>query len=237
MKSVLGISVAALIAGSTAAFAEGLNFSNMYAGLALGSATSSVESGGFNIEGGFKNENCETAGICSNKDSRTTGSLTFGLSEVARLSERNTVRVEFELTKYNDADFVTGSFPGGPNPEFFYDLAIENQKAAFLNAYVDFQATDQITLFGGLGFGTTQYEVSVDDGVVNGSKDVRNSAYNVGVGVSYAVNQRFELYSQARYVDFGKADVDIENFFGGDAGNYTLILKGTEFRTGLRINF
>lgn len=233
MKTVLGMSVAALIAGSTGAFAEGLNFSNMYAGLALGSATNSVESGGFNNAGGFENENCETAGICSNKDSRATGSLTFGLSEVARLSERNTVRVELELTKYNDADFVTGSFPGGPTPEFFYDLAIEGQTAAFVNAYVDFQATDQITLFGGLGFGTTQYEVSVDDGVVNGSKDVRNSAYNVGVGVSYAVNPRFELYSQVRHVNFGKADVELTN---GD-GNYTLDLKGNEFRTGLRINF
>lgn len=233
MKNILGASFAALIAGSTAASAEGLSFSNMYAGLSLGTATNSVESGGFNNAGDFENENCETAGICSNKDSRTTGSLTFGLSEVARLSERNTVRVELELTKYHDGDFVTGSFPGGPNPEFFYDVEVENQKAAFVNAYVDFQASDQITLFGGLGFGTTQFEVSVDDGVVNGSKDVRNSAYNVGVGVSYAVNPRFELYSQARYVDFGKADVD---FTDGD-GNYTLILKGTEFRTGLRVNF
>lgn len=236
MKKILGASFAALVAGSTAASAEGLSFSNMYAGLSLGTATNSVESGGFNTYGPHENQNCETAGVCSNKDSRASGSLTFGLSEVARLSQRNTVRVELELTKYNDADFVTGSYPGGPNPEFFYDLAIENQKAAFVNAYVDFQASDQITLFGGLGIGMTQFKASVDDSVVSGSKDVRNSAYNVGVGVSYAVNPRFELYSQARYVDFGKADVDIDNGFTG-VGNYTLILKGTEFRTGLRVNF
>ncbi len=233
MKTLLAVSVTSLIAGSTAASAEGPSFSNMYAGLSLGAATNSVESGGFNNEGDFENENCETAGICSNKDSRTAGSLTFGFSDVARLSERNTVRVELELTKYHDGDFVTGSFPGGPNPDFLYDLEIGNQKAAFVNAYVDFQASDQITLFGGLGIGTTHFEVSVDDGVVSGSKDVRNSAYNVGVGVSYAVNPRFELYSQVRYVDFGKADVD---FTDGD-GNYTLVLKGTEIRTGLRVNF
>lgn len=245
---VLNIIRAGIVAGGTlfavsAATAQGLSFSDFYAGAALTTGELGVNSGGFNTAGSFTNADCfppeGRIARCSNSDTVISGSLMVGLANLATLGSNMTLRAEAEVSAYGDSEFVTGSYPGASPFRFFYDTEITNLRAGFANLYLDHALDDRFTLFAGAGVGAASMTVATKDRVVEAlPQSVSGFAWNAGFGVSYRLKPGVSLFTQYRYVDFGKADVDLTGMGGSaPAGNYELDLHSNEVRTGLMVRF
>ncbi len=234
-----GIAICAV----SAAAAQTLNFTDPYIGGALTGANLGVDSGGLNTIGPHTNTNCfapeGVPALCSSSATVVAGSVFAGFDNLASLGPNASLRVEGEISLYQDSSYVTGSFPGASPFAFFYDTTVTEHRAAFANVYVDHALDDKFTLFGGGGVGMATMTVVTADGVVQAlPQSDTNFAWNAGVGISYEVRPGLDLFTQYRYVDFGTADVDLTTIVGGaPAGNYELDMHANEIRLGVRMTF
>ena len=111
-------------------------------------------------------------------------------------------RVEAELAyQKNDLDQLEASWSGISGA---VDLSGDTSSLALLvNGYHDFQNASAFTPFIGAGIGVAKVELNdfnfVDSGLPDSSSDDTVFAYQLGAGISYAVNQQVNLDLKYRY--------------------------------------
>jgi len=120
----------------------------------------------------------------------------------------NNVRIEIELAyQKNDLDKITAnvSIPGVGSGSGSLGLDGDvSSIAGLLNGYYDFKNTSAFTPFisGGIGMANVEFDAygSSDDDTV--------FAYQVGLGIGYAINEKVSLDLKYRY--FGTADLEFD---------------------------
>jgi len=106
------------------------------------------------------------------------------------------------------------------------------------SAYYDLLSYKDITLFTGAGLGVSFVDIKTDDTVVTGNSSDTNLAWQVEVGVEYPLSSHISVYSSYKYVDLGKAKIDLStNFLPSPAGSFEADLTANELGIGLRYLF
>lgn len=109
-------------------------------------------------------------------------------------------------------------------------------QAVMLNGYFDFNTGTAFTPYVGAGLGYARLKNTFSlkgdglDGSISKSKG--NFAWQVGAGVSYAVNSNVDIDLAYRFMDYGKVKHDL-----GDGDNLKVKQRGNEFSLGVRYNF
>lgn len=131
----------------------------------------------------------------------------LALGAAAGYGFANNARIEGEIA-YQKNDFDKASLFG-----FDLDLNGDSSSLAFLlNGYYDFANTSQFTPFVSAGVGLAKVEINdlnfPGSGLPDASDDDTVFAYQVGVGVGYAVNENVSIDVKYRY--FGTADPEFD---------------------------
>jgi opacity protein-like surface antigen len=195
---------------------------SVYTALNLAGSFSHLASGGTNTIGSFENTGSD------NEDAFDIGG-TIGVNIPIRWGA---VRIECEAMGRDILNSSTGSFQP-PTPEFFYDVAVENRWSALANVWFDVPWRNCRNIYFGGGLGTGGGTISIDDSVVGGEGAFTEGAWQVGFGVTRQRNRGATLDLGYRYVDFGTAEIGIEN---GSGGNYTLETTAHQILLGIRFN-
>lgn len=173
-------------------------------------AFSNIQSGGFNTAGVFPNTG-------ASDDSGVGFGGTIGFSNSY---DSVRVRTEIEGMWRQDSNYVTNSFPGPPGPiTFFYDVQATDNWSAMSNLWLDVPVAENLWLYGGGGIGAAGMNLSVNDGVVTGSRTKTNFAYQFGTGLILPVGDNTELDLGYRFLDLG--DTTVPLVVQGSAGDYT----------------
>jgi opacity protein-like surface antigen len=215
-----------------------------YAGASLSSLRSNIKLSGTNTSGLFVNTDCDATSViaalvCDDDDSMVSGSVFAGRDAVLSFGKNSSVRIEAEFSFAGDSDFTTPSFPGPPGPAaFVYNTEVANLKTAFLNAYFDRAVTHKLTVFASTGVGASNFKLKTTDGVVQGNDSFTNISYNFGLGASYKLSNRINIFTQIRHIYHGKANMPLTGVVGGaPTGNYAVRLETNEARLGLMYKF
>ena len=195
---------------------------SVYTALNLAGSFSHLASGGNNLLGPSENTGSD------NEDAFDIGG-TIGVNIPIRWGA---VRIECEAMGRDIFNSSTGSFQP-PTPEVFYDVACENRWSALANVWFDVPWRNCRNIYFGGGLGTGGGTISIDDSVVEGEGAFTEGAWQVGFGVTRQLNRGPTLDLGYRYVDFGTAEIGIEN---GSAGNYTLETTAHQILLGIRFN-
>ena len=115
-----------------------------------------------------------------------------------------------------------------------------NNSTLFANVFWDFHNETDFTPFvgGGLGmaFNYTGYTLTANNGNKYTIDDTQtNFAWNLGAGVSYAVNETFNIDASYRFVDLGYNE--LKTHFNGRDYKTSNNPYNNEFMVGLRFNF
>lgn len=104
-------------------------------------------------------------------------------------------------------------------------------QSLMVNAYFDFNTDTAFTPYVGAGIGYARLKntLSYEDNSI--SKSSNNFAWNVGAGVSYAVNRDVDIDLSYRFADYG----DVKYSYEGDS--IKVKQRGNEFNLGVRFNF
>lgn len=103
-------------------------------------------------------------------------------------------------------------------------------QSVMLNGYFDFNTGTAVTPYVGAGLGYARLKNTVTpEGKDSYSKSKGNFAWQVGAGVSYAVNSNVDIDLAYRFMDYGKVDHKDNR---GKAK-----MRGNEFSLGVRYNF
>jgi opacity protein-like surface antigen len=233
MKKMYGAAAAVavvMVATSGQAQDGGMGFSiNPYIEGGIGASRTSYESGGFNTVGPFFNVP-ETE-----VDTGVSVKMAIGLSDIVSFGPVG-LRIEGEVNTFDGASFITGSFPGAPNPTFFYATQVDRSYTAMANVWADFSPLESmpITLSVGGGVGAAWLSGSTNDTVVTAAASDTTFSWNVGAQAAYAFDENFTAGVEARYYDLGTLDMPIN---GGPGGNYTLDFSSLYAGAFLRLNF
>lgn len=107
-----------------------------------------------------------------------------------------------------------------------------------LNVYYDIDTGTKFTPYFGGGIGYSR--MKVEDNTIDYSKSFNQFAWQIGGGVSYAVNDKASVDFGYRYVDYGKITLGRnnykENLWEGSEKD-SLDMYSNEFYLGLRYNF
>lgn len=144
------------------------------------------------------------------------------------------------------------------NGAFNYNLATDTNKfptqrigihsniktqTLMINAYFDFNTGTDFTPYVGAGLGMAQVKTSgsanFDTNNFSLSDKSDNFAWNVGVGVAYAINTNVAIDASYRYTDYGKVKAtDASPLFTGINNTRTQSkVKSNEFNLGIRYTF
>ena len=102
-------------------------------------------------------------------------------------------------------------------------------QALMLNGYYDFNTGTAFTPYVGAGLGYARLKNTLSNDEASYSKSKGNFAWQVGAGVSYAVNNNVDIDLAYRFMDYGKVDHKDNR---GKAK-----MRGNEFSLGVRYNF
>jgi opacity protein-like surface antigen len=231
---VLSCAAAALAVTLSATSGQAQGFSiNPYLEGGIGGSWTSYEAGGFNTVGPHFNVN-ETE-----RDAGASAKLAIGLSDLVSFGPVG-FRVEAEAHAFPSTGFLTGSFPGAPNPTFFYLTQVETTYSAMANVWADFSpfSSMPVTLSVGGGVGAAWLDASTNDGVVAGSANDTTFAWNAGAQAAYSFDENFTAGIEGRYYGLGELDMPLASIGGGaPAGNYTLDYSSLYVGAFLRLNF
>jgi opacity protein-like surface antigen len=190
----------------------------------IGASIMHGQVGGFNTEGLFAN---------TGSDSGTAlglgGAIGFEVPQ-----ELGTLRLEGEGRWRDNVDLQTDSF--SPPAPFIYDINVSDSWSTMGNAWFDIPIDDCRDVYFGGGLGVAGQNVSVFDGVVQGSSSGTGFAWQVGAGLNHHLTERITLDFGYRYADLGEVNVDLSTVaFNTAAGNYTLDVESHEFMMTVRI--
>ena len=167
------------------------------------------------------------------------------------------VRFEVEATGLRDYDFRTNGAGAGAE---IYSTEIK-ATTAFANSWMDIplvtvwspfqymfglgrqprvrQWLEPGALYFGGGIGMTALEIDGTDNVLKGKDDIIDFAWNVGVGINYAITDRVTFSTGYRYIGLGPntGDHDVDLTGGGatPGDNIKYDLQVHEFRVGIQI--
>jgi len=188
---------------------------------AIASAPSNSFSG-FNTAGGFDNrdtQSAEYAGL----------SFTYGVRDA--LTWRGmAITPEVELAWFSDYNTVSASFPGLPNPSFFYRSNIQTGRLG-VNFWSPFAAgTDWRTELG-VGLGAVYREFSTDDNVVQGTSSGLTPYGLLGVRYLKDIGEKGRLTVGVNVVTTGDSKLALSTGFG-PAGDLSVKTTSPEIRIG-----
>ena len=155
------------------------------------------------------------------------------------------VRFEVEHLRGRDAELATPSF----NPFDSYRVDV-NAWTLMGKVRVDLPISTPIeavygrvpflepfSLYTGAGAGMSQTEIRVNTGVLTGSKDHGQMAWQALAGFGYELSEHMTLSVGWRYVDFGQTKFRLFDASGTDRGRYKMDLSAHEFTTSLTVWF
>ena len=184
--------------------------------------------GGFNSAGFFSNNDSvdETlAGIA----------LTFGLRDQLKLGNM-AITPEIEAAWYQNYNITSASFPGLPNPAFFYRSKVKTGRLG-LNLWTPFYADGLWRAEGGAGFGVLYRDFKTNDNVVGGSDDDFALYGKLGVRLLRQVGQRGKLTLGASYIASSKTNISLTGIGSGiPAGNLSVKTNGPEISIGYQLS-
>jgi len=155
-----------------------------------------------------------------NKKGVFGGALAVGVSSPL---EYGSVRMELEYAQNADAKLSDG-----------YDRMTVETRAAFVNAYYDFDLKSSIPLtpYVGMGFGWGHFEVK--DSEESFKKD--GLAFNIGAGVSYAISENIAFDAGYRFVRYAPIK---KTLFESSEGSLKVKAESRahEFLAGIRYTF
>ena len=217
------LTLSAMFALTTAAQAQGLDWkaARFYLGAEVGQSWTHMDSGGYNTAGAFPNTN-------DDRDRNNLYALKAGV-DFGRL------RFDLGYRDYARGKYTTDSF-APPVPTFWYDSKIKS-KAWMLSAYYDFIEYNKFVFFGGLGLGQARTHVSTNDTVVQGSGTDTKFSWQAELGVAYPLTPALQINGGYRYVDLGRAKINLVNGVGAASGDFSADLKSNEIFLGLRYKF
>jgi opacity protein-like surface antigen len=150
-------------------------------------------------------------------------------------------RFEFELIGGRSYEFKT---PGG----FQYNSEVTSW-SMMTNLWLDIPVHRPIeALFGripileplsinvGTGIGIAKTDMSVTDSESIGATDDTKFAWQVGVGIGYAITEQVSFNIGYRYFDLGKVTSELTTV-GVPNGSYSLDMGANELSASLRVNF
>lgn len=108
-------------------------------------------------------------------------------------------------------------------------------QALMLNGYYDFNTGTAFTPYVGAGIGYARLKNTLSDEEVSISKSKGNFAWQVGAGVSYAVNSNVAVDLSYRFMDYGKVSHSYKE--GDTSVNGKVKQRGNEFNLGVRYTF
>ncbi|OYQ81160.1 hypothetical protein B9T19_00325 [Ignatzschineria sp. F8392] len=159
------------------------------------------------------------------KKSKNVGGFRLAYGAIFPAGDNN-VRAEIEYG-YNGKVKLSEHFEDGD----YADSKTKSQ-AVMLNGYFDFNTGTAFTPYVGAGLGYARLKNTLSDDEGSISKSKGNFAWQVGAGVSYAVNSNVDIDLAYRFMDYGKVK---HNF--GDGANLKVKQRGNEFSLGVRYNF
>ena len=159
------------------------------------------------------------------------------------------IRGEFELG-WNDDAKDSNNFAFKVKETYHHKFATElSVYSAMLNAYYDIDTGTEFTPYVGGGIGMahlknkTKATGSTPEGALNSgsSESENNFAWNIGAGVSYALNDKVSLDAGYRYADYGNVKESVSQTVPGlsaplnVSGKYDVTAH--EFLLGARYSF
>ncbi len=141
----------------------------------------------------------------------------------------NKIRTELEYgyngkVKFSDSDTVYGNT---------FTLSSETKSQSLMaNVYFDFNTGTEFTPYVGAGIGYARLKNTLSDTEYSISKSSNNFAWNIGAGVSYAVNRDVDIDLSYRFADYGKVKYNYGQELEGKVKQ-----RGNEFNLGVRFNF
>ncbi len=157
------------------------------------------------------------------------GSLAYG-------AKYGSLRAEAEVKLYQDLDSNYESHT--IDDDVYSSEATLKNKSFMLNVYYDIDTGTKFTPYFGGGIGYSR--MKVEDNTIDYSKSFNQFAWQIGGGVSYAVNDKASVDFGYRYVDYGKITLGRnnykENLWEGSEKD-SLDMYSNEFYLGLRYNF
>ena len=170
----------------------------------------------------------------SDKESKNVGGFRLAYGVAYPVGD-NKVRAELEYgyngkVKFSDSDTIY---------DHKYELSSETKSQSLMaNMYFDFNTGTAFTPYIGAGLGYARLKNTIS-GDISGqikysnsiSKSSNNFAWNVGAGVSYAVNRDVDIDLSYRYADYG----DVKHSYEGES--LKVKQRGNEFNLGVRFNF
>lgn len=182
---------------------------------------SSLTAGGFNTQGIFKNtgsdaDNVFRGGAHLGLEIAGVLSLDFGFHHRAGLAYTTDSYVDVFEHYYYETEFDA------------YGLMF----SVFVSPFPDYAISPYI----GTGIGAAMTAMTTDDGVVEGSIEQTNLAWQLEAGLELQPTNNFGLKVGYRYLNLGADDAPLEAS-GGDSGNFTGAVKAHEIVAGIRIKF
>lgn len=119
--------------------------------------------------------------------------------------------------------------------EGFYDFSLAEKVGAYVKAGVGISDNEYSARLGGAGAAGFDSFDGVIDGFYAGYADGSSTefAWNIGVGGSYALNEKFSLFGEYQYFDLGEGETGQDPFTDG----FRVDATANEFQLGLRMNF
>ncbi len=184
--------------------------------------------GGFNTVGGFSNDdsvNERHAGIA----------LTFGMRDQFKLGNM-AITPEVEAAWYENYNITSASFPGLPNPAFFYRSKVKTGRLG-VNLWTPFHNEGPWRAEAGAGFGMLYRDFRTNDTVVGGDEDDFAVYGKLGLRFIRSVGQRGSLTFGGSYIASSKTKVSlVSNGGGGPAGSLSLKTRGPELHIGYQFS-
>lgn len=207
----------------------------LYFGLAFGASDQTNDFGGIN-----------TAGPHSNEDSQgSRGSifdLTLGYTDLLSLGSVP-ITTEIEAQGGNAHHTVSASFPGLPNPEYFYHSTIRIQRGG-VNLWAPLISDGAWTIAGGLGIGAQRTKLESVDYLFDGTDPVVETRTSdttgygmIGLRVLHALGANGRLAMDLRYYKAGETGHRLKLIENGlDAGELTHSASGVQVLIGYQFD-
>lgn len=211
MKKLLTISVLSAVVASGFTVAHAQDFDQYLSAKAVLNHVNNK------FEGQVKDVDGEDSG--SFKKSKNVGGFHLAYGAIFPVGDNN-VRAEIEYG-YNGKVKVSDE-----------DSKSETKsQALMLNGYYDFNTGTAFTPYVGAGIGYARLKNTLSDEELSISKSKGNFAWQVGAGVSYAVNSNVAVDLSYRFMDYGKVTHKVSE------GEGKVKQRGNEFNLGVRYTF
>ena len=196
-----------------------------YVGVELLGLSAGHDFGGYNTLGAFSNNDSvrkNVGGIA----------LTFGMRDRFNLGGM-AITPEIDLAWYQKQDITSASFPGAPNPFFFYQTSVSTGRLG-VNFWTPFHSDSTWRAEAGAGLGMLYRDMSTGDGVVAGTGDDYAIYGKLGVRAIRSMGQNGNLTIGLNYVFADETDVALTDF--NPAGNFSFRTQGPEISIGYQLS-